>query len=81
MREGFFRPAPSPDLSKDRSCPERDEHRLSIGSSDHLHLPSFYDVHLPAHFILRGKGGHKHLENLAGARCVGLQAKCTFLQT
>lgn len=55
----------SPDLSKDRSCSESDEHRLSIGSSDHLHLPGFYDVHFPANFILRGKRG----------RCINREAR------
>lgn len=42
----------SPDLSKDGSCSESDEHRLSIRSSDHLHLTCFYDVHLTTHLPL-----------------------------
>lgn len=44
-----------PDLSKDRSRSESDEHRLPIRTSNHLHLPGLYDVHLPAHLALNDK--------------------------
>lgn len=44
-----------PDLSEDWSCSESDKHCLSIWSSNHLHLPCLYDVHLPAHLTLSKK--------------------------
>lgn len=78
---------PSPDLSKDWTCSESDENRLSIWSSNHLNLPGFDDVHFPTHLTLSRKNAeHDQLDTRLSA-CSSFHTQntgkqgWTFLQT
>lgn len=45
-------PEHSPDFPENRSGPQSDKHSFTIRASNHLHLSSFDDIHLPADLTL-----------------------------